>query len=191
MLVHLRWAWEFREGMPIPIIVPQAPANAAPPRIPGGSAMSDQEPPEREVAEAVAAYGTAAATLRAGLERIASDYPIQPCRVVEAEEDGVRVLRVEFYGAAPDNNRERREARCKGETQPPRPMRWQWLRAVPVEPEPGESEIAEQLAKYARGAAQARELFEDGGRNAPDCPPGYGDDYDLDDWFYDLRTDPC
>lgn len=153
--------------------------------------MTERPPDQSEVAETVVVYGTAAAALREGLERIAADYPIQPCRVVEAEEGGARVLRVEFYGAAPDNNRERWEARCKGEAQPPRPTRWQWLRAVPVEPEMDESEIADQLAKYARGVARARELFDAGGRNAPDCPPGYEDDYDLDDWFYDLRTDPC
>ena len=187
MLVHLRWAWEFREGMPIPIIVPQASANAAPPRIPRGSAMNDQEPPEREVAEAVAAYGTAAAALRATLERIAARYPVQPCRVVEAEAEGEMVVRLEYWGPAPDNSYERWLARCERRPHPPRPARWRKLRALPVGQEWTAEAIDELEAEWLEACDYARRNSEWHASNPAEGPPGYEDDYDLDDWFYDLK----
>ena len=172
--------------MPIPIIVPQAPANAAPPRIPGGSTMSDQEPPEREFAEAVAAYGTAAA-LRAALARIAAKYPVQPCRVVEAETDGEMIVRLEYRGPAPDNSYERWLARCERRPHPPRPARWRKLRALPIGREWTAEEIDELEAEWLEACDYARRNSEWHAANPAEGPPGYEDDYDLDDWFYDLK----
>ena len=153
--------------------------------------MSKRPPDQSEVAEAMAVYGTAAAALREGLERIAEGHPRQPCRLIEDEEDGKPVLRLAYWGAAPDNNEERWRARCAGEPHPPRPTRWRRLRAFPLDVDWTPEEIERLLADLNEANEMIRRTAGHYERHPPECPPGYEDDYDLDDWLYDLRADPC
>lgn len=153
--------------------------------------MSEQPPDQSEVAEAIAAYGTAAATLRAGLERIAAEHPRQPCRLVDDVEDGRPVMRFMYWGPTPDNDLERWQARCAGEPHPPRPMRWRRLSAFPLDADWTDEEVERLLARLDEANEMIRRTSAHYERRRPDCPPGYEDDYDLDDWFYDLRADPC
>ena len=149
--------------------------------------MSEPEPPQREIAEAAAVYGTATAALRAALERIAAEYPVQPCRVVEAEEDGGMIMRLEYWGPAPDNSYERWLARCERKPHPPRPLRWRKLRALPADQEWTAEEIDKLEAKWLEACGYVRRNREWYAANPPEAPPGYEGDYDLDDWFYDVK----
>lgn len=151
--------------------------------------MNEQEPPQPEVAEAIAAYGTATAALRTALERVAAEYPVQPCRVVEAEADGGTgtVMRLEYWGPAPDNSYERWLARCERKPHPPRPVRWRKLRGLPVDREWTTEEIDELETEWLEACDYVRRNREWHAANPAEGPPGYEDDYDLDDWFYDVK----
>ena len=153
--------------------------------------MSERPPGQSEVAEAAAVYGhTGLTALRDGLERLALRHPEQPCRVVQTTtEDGVPVFEMQTWGPAPDteNNYARWLARCNGEPQPPRPVRWLHGRIVQIERDWDEMQIASLLAEIEREQDELRERIAAGSGRAPDCPPGYEDDYDLVDFLYDLR----
>ena len=153
--------------------------------------MSETEADQPQVAEAVAVYGyTGLEELREGLERLARKHPWQPCRVVQTTNmDGAPVFEMQTWGPAPDteNNYERWLARCNGEPQPPRPVRWRHGRTVRIDRDWDDARIASLLADIERGQEELRSRIAAGSGRAPDCPPGYEDDYDLVDWFYDLR----
>ena len=153
--------------------------------------MTERPSDQSEVGEAVAAYGTAATALRAGLERVAAEHPRQPCRLVDDVEDGRPVMRLMYWGPAPDNDLERWQARCAGTPHPPRPMRWRKLRAFPLDANWAPEEVEQLLARLDEANEMIRRTMAHYERRSPDCPPGYEGDYDLDDWFYDLRADPC
>lgn len=153
--------------------------------------MSEHPPDQSEVAEAVAVYGRLGlAKLREGLERLALRHPEQPCRVVETTDlHGTPVFEMQSWGPAPDteNNYARWLARCNGEPQPPRPVRWLHGLTVPIERDWDEASIAALLAEIERGDEELRKRIAEGSGRPPDCPPGYEDDYDLVDFLYDLR----
>lgn len=147
------------------------------------------EASESAVGEAIAAYSAnpRTAAFREFLEQHAAEYPLQPCRVVdEIDEDGP-LLRLEVWDFPPTNNGERWDARQAGEPHPPRP--WQWLPMAEYRQDQLTDEmISEAISEREAQADQAREAKESGLWLLPDpAPPGYEDDYDIDDWFYDLR----
>ena len=153
--------------------------------------MSERTPDQSEVAEATAVYGHAGLTaLRDGLERLALRHPEQPCRVVQTTtEDGVPVFEMQTWGPAPDteNNYARWLARCNGEPQPPRPVRWLHRGRVQIDRDWSEDEIEAELANWEQHFEEQRRKKSAGWFKAPDCPPGYEGDYDLVDFLYDLR----
>ena len=153
--------------------------------------MPESEADHPQVAEAVAAYGyTGLDALREGLERLARKHPWQPCRVVQTTNmDGAPVFEMQTWGPAPDtkNNYERWLARCNGEPHPPRPVRWLHGRIVQIERDWDEMQIASLIATIEHDQDELRERIAEGSGRAPDCPPGYEDDYDLVDFLYDLR----
>ena len=100
-------------------------------------------------------------------------------------------MRLMYWGAAPDNDLERWQARCAGEPHPPRPMRWRKLRAFPLDSDWAPGEVEQLLARLDEANEMIRRTTAHYERHPRDCPPGYEGDYDLDDWFYDLRADPC
>ena len=150
--------------------------------------MSEREHPQSEFGEAAAApYRTGAVTLRDVLERVAAAYPIQPCRVVEDASGDEPVLRLEYWGPAPYNTHDRWVARQEGRPHPPRPICWRPLRGHPANREWTAAELAELEAELIGGCEYVRENMAWRAEHPLECPEGYEDDYDLDDWLLDVR----
>ena len=153
--------------------------------------MSETEADQPQVAEAVAVYGyTGLEELREGLERLARKHPWQPCRVAETiNMDGAPVFEMQTWGPAPDteNNYERWLARCNGEPQPPRPVRWRHNGTVRIDRDWSEEQIAAEISSWALHLEdlQRRQDEREGGDYG--APPGYEGDYDLQDLLYDIR----
>ena len=149
--------------------------------------MTDQ-PLHSEVREATAPYGTSLlARLREVLERDAAEFPIQPCRVVETVEDGIPVVQLQLWDKVLDDNHERWVARQQNKPHPPRNMRWRVLRRY-REDQLSEESLAAADKDREESAAYIRQTMTNGLWEVPDpAPPGYEDDYDQEDWFYDLR----
>ncbi len=153
--------------------------------------MSETEAEQSQVAEAVAVYGyTGLEELREGLERLARKHPWQPCRVVQTTNmDGTPVFEMQTWGPAPDteNNYERWLARCNGEPQPPRPVRWRHGRTVRIDRDWSEEQIAAELSDWAAQLEELQRRQDERGRDDYGAPPGYEGDYDLQDLIYDIR----
>ena len=149
--------------------------------------MTNQHP-HSEVRETVAAYGTSLLTrLRDGLERHAAEYPVQPTRLRQDIEDDVAVLRLESLEITHAEDRDRWIARQTGQPHPPRRKRWRTLRAY-REDDLTEEAVAAALAECRKATADILQSIAGGLWDVPDpAPPGYEDDYDQHDWFYDLR----
>ena len=149
--------------------------------------MTDQ-PLHSEVREATAPYGTSLlARLREGLERHAAEYPVQPARLRQDFEDDAVVLRLESLEITHAEDRDRWIARQTGRPHPPRRKRWRILRTY-REDDLTEEAIAAALAECGEASARIRQSMAAGLWDVPDpAPPGYEDDYDQHDWFYDLR----
>ena len=149
--------------------------------------MTDQRP-RPEVRETAAAYELSLlARLRNGLERHAAEYPVQPTRLRQAVEDDVVVLRLESLEITHAEDRDRWIARQTGRPHPPRRKRWRTLAAY-REDDLTEEAVAAALAECGEAIARIRQSMANGLWDVPDsAPPGYEDDYDQHDWFYDLR----
>ena len=141
------------------------------------------------VSEAAApAYGVAGVeVLRGRLEGFDGWLRPERHRVVEGEHEGERVLCLELWVRDHSDIRARWEARWHRRPHPPTKYRWLTQLRFPIEREWTEAEIEEaleQVAEHARAIKRTEGL----GRTPYPPPPGYEDtDYDVQDWFMDLR----
>ena len=140
----------------------------------------------REVAEAaVACSPTGVAALRERLESFDGWLTPERHRVIDAEEDGAAVLCLQLWVRDYSDIADRWEARDAGEPHPPALYAWLKFRSYPQDKPWTELEIAEALSDLHQGA-QAVKDSEPLGQSPDPLPPGY-DDYDIQDWFMDLR----
>ena len=143
-------------------------------------------PADPEVAEEVAVYSAAGlAALRERLEAFDGWLTPERHRVVDAEEDGVPVLCLQLWVRDYQDIGARWEARDAGEPHPPALYAWVKFRSHPKDKTWTEAEIEEALSDLRQGAREIKDS-EPLERSPDPPPPGY-DDYDVEDWFMDLR----
>lgn len=141
---------------------------------------------QRQVAEAEAVYAPAQfAKFRGRLEGFART-TTQPHRVATYAEDSVTTISLEAYIRDYTDIRERWEARWDRRPHPPKRYFWHEYRTYRADQDWANQEIEKELAWLE---AEEREFNDKAwAEEAPDPPPpGYEDDYDLQDWFFDLR----
>lgn len=144
----------------------------------------DQDRPQ--AAETAAPYAPAQfSKLRSCLEDFAKR-AAQPHRVSSSVGDGVAEIGLQTYIRDHTDIRERWEARCNRRPHPPKRFFWHEYRTYRADQEWPDREIQKELAKLE---AEEREIEDKAwAEKSPDPPPpGYEDDYDLQDWFFDLR----
>ena len=140
----------------------------------------------REVAKAAVAYSpTGVAELRERLESFDGWLTPERHRVIDAVEDGAPVLCLQLWVRDYSDIADRWEARDAGQPHPPALYAWLKFRSYPQDKPWTELEIARALADLHQGA-QAVKDSEPLGQSPDPLPPGY-DDYDIQDWFMDLR----
>ena len=146
-----------------------------------------EHPSHREVAEQPAAYAVGGlAALRQRLENFDGWLTPERHRVVELEEDGAPVLCLQLWVRDYSDIAARWEARDAGGPHPPALYAWLKFRSYPKDKPWTEPEIAQALADLREGA-QAIKDSEPIERSPDPPPPGYEHDYDVEDWFMDLR----
>ena len=149
--------------------------------------MSEAET-HREVAETTAPCSAAAGTaaLRARLEAFGDWLTPERHRIIDADEDGAPVLCLQLHVRDYQDIGARWEARDAGQPHPPALYAWVKFRSYPRNAAWTETEIAKALEDLRQGARDIKDSEPLG--QSPDLPPpGYEDDYDIQDWFMDLR----
>ena len=141
----------------------------------------------REVAEAAVAYSpTGVAELRERLESFDGWLTPERHRVIDAEEDGAPVLCLQLWVRDYSDIADRWEARDAGQPHPPALYAWLKFRSYPQDKPWTEPEIAQAPTDLHQGAQAIKDSM--GLEMSPDPPPpGYEDDYDVEDWLMDLR----
>ena len=148
--------------------------------------MSDRTT-RREVAEQSAAYAVGGlAALRERLENFDGWLTPERHRVVELEEDGAPVLCLQLWLRDYQDIAARWEARDAGEPHPPALYAWLTYKSYSCDADWTEDAIEEALSNLRAGARAIKES-EPLGWSPDPPPPGYEADYDIQDWFMDLR----
>lgn len=143
-------------------------------------------PTHHEVAEATLAYpATGLAALRERLETFDGWLTPERHRVIDSEEDGVPVLCLQLWVRDYQDIGARWEARDAGEPHPPTLYAWLKFRSHRKDKAWTEAEIEAALSDLHQGAREIKDS-EPLERSPDPPPPGY-DDYDVEDWFMDLR----
>ena len=144
-------------------------------------------PTHHEVAEATVAYpATGLAALRERLEEFDGWLTPEQHRVIDAEEDGAPVLCLQLWVRDYQDIGARWEARDAGEPHPPTLYAWVKFRSHRKDKAWTDAEIEAALSDLHQGAREIKDS-EPLGRSPDPPPPGYEDDYDVQDWFMDLR----
>ena len=146
-----------------------------------------EHPSHREVAEQPAAYAVGGlAALRQRLENFDGWLTPERHRVVELEEDGKLVLCLQLWVRDYSDIAARWEARDAGEPHPPTRYMWLKFKSYPKDADWIEHAIEEALDDLRTGAREIKDS-EPFGWSPDPPPPGYEDDYDVEDWLMDLR----
>ena len=141
-----------------------------------------------EVAETAVAYAPVAfADLRDRVIGFALHRAGEPHRVVAFDDEGTPAIGIEVRQRDPSDVRERWEARQLGKPHPPIRHYWHRYRTYRAD-----GDWTDEAIEYAIGELETIEgkLHANAGIEAsPDPPPrGYEDDYDVQDWLFDLRN---
>lgn len=141
----------------------------------------------REVAEAPAAYSASAgpAALREQLEAFDGWLTPERHRIIDAEENGAPVLCLQLRARDYQDIGARWEARDAGKPHPPALYAWVKFKSYPSDKAWTGEEIEAALSDLRQGARDIKDS-EPLERSPEPPPPGY-DDYDVEDWFMDLR----
>ena len=146
-----------------------------------------EHPTQHEVAEQPAAYAVGGLTaLRQRLENFDGWLTPERHRVVDEEKDGEPVVAVQLWVRDYQDIAARWEARDAGEPHPPTLYAWLTYKSYPRDANWTEDAIEEALADLRAGARAIKES-EPLGWSPDPPPPGYEADYDIQDWFMDLR----
>ena len=146
-----------------------------------------ERPTHREVAEQPATYAVGGlAALRQRLENFDGWLTPERHRVVDEEKDGEPVLCLQLWLRDYSDIADRWEARDAGKPHPPARFAWQTYRSYPATGKWTDLEIEAALDDLRHGARKIKES-EPLGWSPDPPPPGYESDYDIQDWFMDLR----